>query len=137
MSNKVCKNCGEVMASDCKKCPRCYAPAMDEPAPMHSETKRDWSFPTILAIILAFFGILGIGHILTMPHRKRGYIFLILGIVLFWSFIGAISIMRNSGWFTSLVLAIPTGILGLIYISAAIASILDLRHGSIFRFIKL
>jgi len=143
MSQKKCPNCGEYVPNNSLTCPKCFA-SIPRETPVKKEEKTRRSVPQnksgtlalFLAVVPAFVGLLGLGKIYLEPKEHRGYWFLVAGLLLFLPFLVLFFTMLNSGFIVAILLFVVTIIVLLIYISAAIASILDTLFGSVFRIIK-
>ncbi len=93
MADRRCPNCGERVPSNSITCPKCFKKIPNDPEPVResngsgssSRTGKDRSRTVmlILSIVPAFVGLLGLGLIYKYPTRKRGYIALLLGLLVF------------------------------------------------------
>ena len=92
MADRRCPNCGELVPSNSITCPKCFKKIPNDPEPVcNSDTgtgsgpRRDRSrtIMLILSIVPAFVGLLGLGLIYKYPKRKRGYIALLFGLLVF------------------------------------------------------
>jgi len=129
---RYCPKCGEAVPTNSLTCPKCYAKIPPEPVksePSGSQTgkkaQRDDNrlIRLILSIIPGFFGFLGIGQIYRDYRQKRGYLFLLLGLVLFWSVIG----LSSLPWpILNVILAFPPALL---YLITFVISVLDSMSG--------
>jgi hypothetical protein len=94
---RYCPKCGEPVSSNSITCPKCYTKLPPEPPKKAEGTyggdssggtgtrKVDRKILAALTIIPGFFGILGLGQIYRDYRVLRGYIYLLLGLVLFVS----------------------------------------------------
>ena len=92
MADRRCPYCGELVPSNSLTCPKCYKriPKEPEPAPRREERretggKRDYSrkIAVFLCLIPGLFGLLGLGLVYRNPRQKRGYIALVIGLLVF------------------------------------------------------
>ncbi len=93
MAERRCPNCGELVPSNSITCPKCYKKIPSDPDPDRSGSgdsgstgssrSRSSTIMLLLSIIPAFIGLLGLGLIYRYPTRKRGYVALILGLLVF------------------------------------------------------
>jgi hypothetical protein len=147
---RACPHCGELVPSDCIRCPRCYKdiPSEEKEAKKAAENVRtgDGSHrtdgknidtATALAVLPAFIGVLGLGQIYLEPREGKGYWFLAIGLLFWIPLVILVSAIFRSGIVTAFLLAIAAAVLGLLYVSAAIASIIDAHFGSVFRFLRI
>ncbi len=89
---RYCPKCGEAVPSNSITCPKCYAkmPA-EEPKKERKESsprtdrQKSRRIRLTLTVVPAFFGILGLGQIYRNYRSMRGYIFLLLGILFFYT----------------------------------------------------
>lgn len=137
MAERRCPYCGELVPSTSITCPRCYKKIPVEPERraddyrMTDESPRkERGFSRKLALALnvvpGFFGILGLGQIYRDWRQTRGYVFLALGLLLFW---GAALILLNVMPILSSVVALP---LLIIYVLLYIGAAADLVMSMIF-----
>jgi len=143
MNQKRCPNCGEYVPTNSLTCPKCFTSIPREtPVKREKDTKRDvpqdknGTVALLLAVVPAFVGLLGLGKIYLEPEERRGYWFLVAGLLLFLPFLALFFATLNSDFISAILLFIITIIVLLVYISAAIASILDTLFGSIFKILK-
>ena len=94
---RYCPKCGEPVPSNSLTCPKCYAKMPPEPVKVNDDgtgsRKKTYNNDNktlylILAIIPGLFGILGLGQIVRDYTQKRGYIFLLIGLLLFLTVTG-------------------------------------------------
>ncbi len=93
MAERRCPNCEELVPSNSITCPKCYKKIPNDPDPVRSGSgdsrstgsnrSRNSTIMLLLSIIPAFIGLLGLGLIYKYPTRKRGYVALILGLLVF------------------------------------------------------
>lgn len=91
MPDRYCPFCGELVTSNSITCPKCYKkipadqPARKEDERKGSEKRREYSGKVALALNLipGLFGILGIGQIYRDNRDAKGYIILVVGLILF------------------------------------------------------
>lgn len=91
MADRRCPYCGELVPSNSVTCPKCYKKIPTEPEPVRRERRSsegggrtpNRTVALLLAIIPGFFGLLGLGLIYRNPRQKRGYLALVLGLLVF------------------------------------------------------
>ncbi|MDR1690821.1 MAG: hypothetical protein LBR42_03115 [Candidatus Methanoplasma sp.] len=145
MTKNRCPNCGEKVESNCLTCPKCFAEiprsqSRPQEYVINEESERRSSkIPTVallLSIIPPFIGLLGLGLIYLHPRDRKGYWFLIIGLLLFLCFLALFFTMLESGFFSAVLLFVGAVIVLLIYISAAIAALLEAVFGSVFKVLR-
>jgi len=144
MSQKKCPHCGEYVQSNSLTCPRCFREVPREPPARREEhadrgkgTSKD--VPTaalLLAVIPPFVGLLGLGLICLHPKDREGYWFLAGGLMLFLPFLALFFLMRDSGFFSAVLMFVALVIILLIYISAAAAAFIETVFGSVLRYLR-
>jgi hypothetical protein len=157
---RFCPYCGVAVPSNCVTCPKCFKnlPREDgtenssqnefidgkitrEKTEVHDEgvkiVKKNRKLMLILAIIPAFFGVLGLAQIYREYRNHLGYFFLIVGLILFIPSVFLIMGVWTTGVFIGIFRIVAYIILTLLYLSAALASVLDAAFGSVFKIIKL
>ncbi len=128
-----CPNCGERVPSNSITCPKCFKKLPVEPTPAPKEEKREsearkmpWTpnmkVALALNLILGLFGIQGIGQLYC--GRRRGFLFLLGGLLFFAAAIALLFIVPGISWFFS----IPFFV---IYAVIYLASLMDLLLGNI------
>jgi Membrane-bound serine protease (ClpP class) len=143
MNQKKCPNCGEYVPTNSLTCPKCFT-SIPRETPVKKEDTAKENVPRnkngtvalLLAVIPAFVGLLGLGRIYLEPKERKGYWFLVAGLLLFLPFLALFFTMLNSGFIVAILLFVVTIIVLLVYISAAIASILDTLFGSVFKILR-
>ncbi|MCL1979196.1 MAG: hypothetical protein FWG60_03460 [Methanomassiliicoccaceae archaeon] len=146
MTQKKCPYCGEYVQKNNLTCPRCFREIPREPTPNVRERTADGNkkglfgkipaAAVFLAVFPAFIGLLGLGLIYLHPKDKKGYWFLVAGLVLFWGFLALFLKMLNSGFLSAILLFVVLVIFLLIYISAAIGAFIETTFGSIFKVLR-
>lgn len=91
----------------------------------------------LLAIIPGVFGIQGLGLIYLDYKESRGWIFLLIGAVLFLSLIGMVTLWNDVGSFTRVVLIFTMIIFAVLYLSSYVAQLAETRFGSVLRLCRL
>ncbi len=88
---RYCPKCGEPVPSNSLTCPKCYTKIPPEPVKVTNDSgssgtakKPDKGLRLLLTIIPGFFGILGLGQIYRDYTSIKGYIFLLVGMALFF-----------------------------------------------------
>jgi len=138
---RKCPKCGAVVPDNSLTCPQCYTEVprdLVETEPLHDRNefreqierrKKNMKISLALAIIPAFFGILGIGLIYQDSRDYRGWKFLAVGAVLY--ILPVITLMIG---FTTLIgavlLLLPVFFALLLYAGAALVSIAETYFGS-------
>lgn len=87
---RYCPKCGEPVPSNSLTCPKCYAKIPPEPVVSREETetkrtRKKFDTQILLSLIPGFFGILGLGQIYRNHSDVKGYLFLIIGAILFFT----------------------------------------------------
>lgn len=144
--SRYCPNCGAVVPENSLNCPQCYTDIprggyVNERDHMREHrTKEDFvsqiekrhkkrSLALLLAIIPAFFGILGLGQIYLDRRYARGYMYLATGLLFFLSAVGLFVLGSGHGWAT-VILFIPIFISMFLYFLTAVASVAETWLGS-------
>ena len=138
---RKCPKCGAVVPDNSLTCPQCYTEVprdLVETEPLHDRNefreqierrKKNMKISLALAVIPAFFGILGIGLIYQDSRDYRGWKFLAVGAVLY--ILPVITLMIG---FTTLIgavlLLLPVFFALLLYAGAALVSIAETYFGS-------
>ena len=91
----------------------------------------------LLAIIPGVFGMHGLGLIYLDYKESRGWIFLLIGAVLFLSLIGMVTLWNAVGSFTRVVLIFTMIIFAVLYLSSYVAQLAETRFGSVLRLCRL
>lgn len=159
---RFCPYCGVAVPSNCITCPRCFKNIPSDNNDTNSQegqepyvdgnvmrektqeqesigvkvVRKNRTIMTILAIIPAFVGILGLAQIYRNYRNSMGYVFLVVGLLLFIPSVILIMGVWNTGVFMGIFRIAAYIILTLIYLSTALAALLDARHGSVFKVIK-
>ncbi len=139
-----CPNCGAVVPENSLTCPQCYAEVERElPDDGHRDTRQEFrehirkrnknmTVSLILAIIPAFFGLLGLGLAYQDYRNPRWMKYLGTGLVLFLLPVLIILFL----WVLSILLIIPILFLLLLYIGTALVSIAETYFGSFDNFVR-
>jgi len=145
MSQKKCPHCGEYVHNNSINCPKCFKeiPRNRSITPEYvikeDKKERQRKAPAaavLLALIPPFFGLLGLG-IIFMDHKDRkGYWFLLIGLVLFLPLTALFFLMLRSGFISAILLFIVFLVIFLIYVSAAVAAFIETLFGSVFRILR-
>jgi len=145
MNQKKCPHCGEYVQSSSLTCPRCFREVPREPPAVRREhtdggkRERSGKVPVaalLLAVIPPLVGLLGLGLIYLRPKDREGYWFLAGGLVLFLPFLALFFLMRDSGFFSAILLFMALLIIFLIYVSAAAAAFIETVFGSVLKFLR-
>ncbi len=93
MADRRCPNCGERVPSTNITCPKCYKKIPVEPQTVADEDNKSGNrrnshnanqkIALLLSLIPGLFGILGLGLIYRNPRKKRGYMALVVGLLVF------------------------------------------------------
>ena len=151
ISERRCPECNDLVPSNSITCPRCYkaVPRDEKPAgtgrsAQKTDTYRiqetrvkDMRIAMLLAIIPGVFGIQGLGLIYLDYKESRGWIFLLIGAVLFLSLIGMVTLWNDVGSFTRVVLIFTMIIFAVLYLSSYVAQLAETRFGSVLRLCRL
>jgi len=148
---RYCPNCRAVVPDNSLNCPQCFAeiprdgwvsegeqmkynPSKDEYRENLGKRHKSELAVLILAIAPAFFGILGMGQIYRDRRDKVGWYFFIGGLFLVFAFATLLWMALAGGPIGTILLAIPAFIFLVLYVLAAIVSIVDAMTGSLLRF---
>ena len=82
----------------------------------------------ILAVIPAFFGLLGLGQIYRDRRDRLGWMFLVGGLILYAILVLLAYLTLTSG-LVGVIVLIPLVLLGMVYILAALTAIFDAFTG--------
>ncbi len=145
-----CPECGAVVPKGSLTCPRCYTEVprddleadaaygggyyerpRDEYRNQLRKRRKSHTLAMILAVVPAFFGLLGLGQIYEDYRDGKGWKFLIGGLALFAVLVAIISLVSVSGILGAIMLAVPVLLFGGLYICLAIVSVVDAYLGSI------
>ena len=123
---RFCPQCGRAVPDNALTCPNCYAKiprdrnyAADsgntgtyyEPPRDRSQigiNNKSHQVTVLLSTIPVIAGFLGLGQIYQDPHRAKGYVFLILGLFVFWTMVFMIVTLSGAGLASALLLGIAT-----------------------------
>ena len=137
-----CPKCGEYAPSNCLICPKCYA---NIPRDNLMEKERRFKKPKpgksmrvalILSTFPALFGLLGLGKIYLDSKDRRGYWFLLGGLILYMPIVALFLVAHGSGLLSALFLTLVMIILLLVYFSATVAVFIETMIGSVFKVMK-
>ncbi|HKM09411.1 MAG TPA: zinc ribbon domain-containing protein [Candidatus Methanomethylophilaceae archaeon] len=151
ISERRCPNCNELVPSNSITCPKCYrtVPRDEKVADTGRSTQRadtykiqetsvkNMKIAMLLAIIPGLFGIQGLGLVYLDRKDSRGWIFLLIGAVLFLALVGMASLWNGVGSFTRVVLIFTMIIFGVLYLSSYIAQLAETRFGSVLRLFRV
>ncbi len=146
-----CPRCGTSVPDDSITCPKCYTEVPRDGTEVSGSAygRKEYERPgygnggqigkqdksrtiaLILAIVPAFFGILGLGQIYQDRRDSMGWKFLAGGLVAFILLISVIFLMDATGVLGIIMMAVPMIILGGIYVCTAIVSVADVWFGSL------
>jgi len=145
MSQKKCPYCGEFIQNNDLKCPKCFKEIPREKAvdteylireEKKEKPKKASSSVVLLATIPAFFGLLGLGLMYSDHKNRSGYWFLVAGLVLFLPMLALLYMITHSGFLSAILLLVALVLLSIIYISAAVAALLETLFGSVFKVLR-
>lgn len=77
---QYCTHCGAIISKEAEICPKCGVRVKGPPRPRVIERKST-GLAAVLALILGFFGLWGVGHIY-VGKLGRGFALLIIGVLL-------------------------------------------------------
>jgi hypothetical protein len=147
MSGRKCPNCGEYVDNNSLTCPRCFkeiprdVPVSSEPRAQSTDAKGGRTvyknLTVVLALIPAFFGLLGLGQIYRDPTKPRGYVLLAIGVVIFVPFVLLFLTMIHSGPLSALLIFVIELVLFLIYVGVALYALVDVALGSVFKLFRI
>ncbi|MCL2295771.1 MAG: zinc ribbon domain-containing protein [Methanomassiliicoccaceae archaeon] len=142
MKQKKCPHCGEYVQENSLTCPKCFGEIPRSPQEYvvkEDKKERSGKVPSaavLLSVIPPFFGLLGLGLIYLHPKNSKGYWFLAAGLLLFLTSLALFYMIRHSGIFSAVFLFGAFVIIALIYVSAAVAALLETVFGSVLKFLK-
>ena len=129
---RYCPKCGEAVPTNSLTCPKCYAKIPPEPVKAEPNSSQDGKrilgdknrlILLILSVVPGFFGFLGLGQIYRDYTQKRGYVFLLFGLLFFWTVIG----LTTLPWpIINIILAFPPALL---YLLVFVISVLECMSG--------
>ena len=137
-----CPKCGAVVPDNSLTCPQCYTEVprdLTEQEPVRDRNefrkqierrKKDMRISLVLAIIPAFFGILGLGLIYQDSRDFRGWRYLAIGAVLYLLPVAAIVVIGFADVLAAVLLIIPLFFVLLLYAGIALVSIAETYFGS-------
>ncbi len=149
---RYCPYCGVAVPSNCITCPKCYKSLPREDDGVREDGQNcgtgsdtvcnkgrsecqfagnDRIIMLILAIVPAFFGVLGLAQIYRDCKDGKGYFFLLVGLVFFIPSVLLITNVWNTGVFVGVFRIVAYIILTLIYLSTALGSVIDALFGSV------
>ena len=148
---RYCPNCRAVVPENSLNCPQCFAeiprdgfisdreqmgytPSRDEYEENLEKRHKSSVVVLLLAIIPAFFGILGMGQIYRDRRDKVGWYFFVGGLILVMLAATLLTVGFAGGLLGTIILAIPAVICIVVYVLAAIVSVVDAMTGSLIRF---
>ena len=139
---RKCPKCGAVVPDNSLTCPQCYTEVprdLVETEPLHDRNefreqierrKKNMKISLALAVIPAFFGILGIGLIYQDSRDYRGWQFLAIGAILYLLPVVTLVTIGFASVIGAVLLIIPVFFALLLYAGAALASIAETYFGS-------
>jgi len=145
MSQRKCPHCGEFVQKNSITCQKCFReipreePKTPEYVIKEDKKERPGKPPAaavLLALIPPFIGLLGLGMIYMDHKDRKGYWFLLIGLLLFLPLMALIFMMTHSGFLSAILLSVVFVILFLIYASAAAAAFLETLFGSVFKILR-
>lgn len=145
--NRQCPYCGASIPDNALTCPNCYkeVPRKTDPgrqerydsggytdsgAQRLSNSHKSRSLTMLLATVPAFFGLLGLGQLYQDYHNEKGWVFLALGLILYGILVMMILAVAGHGLATAVLLTIAIIVFALLYLSTAIAALVDAYLGS-------
>lgn len=141
MTNK-CPSCGEPVPSNSLTCPRCYAsiPRREEKPikekPVRKTVVKSKLVSILLAVLPAPFGLLGLGLIYEDYKDRRGWAYLIFGLVVYVMLITFIMLWARGEIIAKVLSTVMAFIMAIVYISAFFAQIAETKFGSIFKMFR-
>jgi len=143
MKERKCPHCGEYVQKNSLTCPKCFGEIPRDPPPEYvikeDRKERSGKVPSaavLLSIIPPFVGLLGLGLIFLDPKNSKGYWFMAAGLLLFLTSLALFYMIRHSGFFSAVLLFGALAIIVLIYVSAAVAALLETIFGSAIKFLR-
>jgi hypothetical protein len=145
MKQKRCPYCGEYVQTNSLTCPKCFKEIPREPEDkaeyviLEDDNRRTNKVPSVsvlLAIIPPFFGLLGLGIIYLDHKNSKGYWMLVAGLILFMPSILLFFVLRDSGFFSAVLSFITLMILLLLYVSGAVAALIETVFGSVLKILR-
>jgi hypothetical protein len=155
---RFCPYCGVAVPSDCETCPKCFKKLPSEGHQTRQEDFQDGNVTRertepkkeaprlgadksrtvmlLLSVVPAFFGILGLAQLFRDFRDRSGYVFLVVGLVFFIPSVIIITGVWDNGAFVGIFRILSYLLLTVIYLSAALASVLDALYGSVFKVFK-
>lgn len=129
-----CPSCGAQVPPDSLTCPECYTEVprdMSERPEQQVEVRRSYNrtLSILLAVIPAFFGLLGLSQIYRNHRSVTGWKILVIGLVLYALIVGMMFLIVASAGLMILLAAIPILFLGLVYLLLAGACLMDAYMG--------
>jgi hypothetical protein len=147
MNGRRCPHCGEYVDNNSLTCPKCFKeiprdiPVSSEPRTQSTDPKSGRSInknlTVLLALIPAFFGLLGLGQIYREPRESKGYILLAIGVVIFVPFVLLFMTMIHSGFLSALLIFVMELVLFLIYVGVALYALVDVALGSVLKMFRI
>jgi len=143
--NRYCPYCGASIPDNALTCPNCYKQVSrnpdagrqnqyntytDDGSQRLGHSHKSRSLTMLLATVPAFFGILGLGQLYQDYRNGKGWIFLILGLIFYTVLVLMILTVAGNGLVAALLLTIAIIIFALLYLSTAVAALVDAYLGS-------
>ncbi len=146
---RYCPQCGAAVPDNALTCPKCYTAiprsgnvnggssgnragySEQRAEPRIGPNTKSHMVTLLLSTIPVIAGFLGLGAIYQEPRNAKGYVFLILGLFVFWTMIFMIVTLSGRGLASALLLGIATVMFALIYISMAIAAFVSASMDSL------
>lgn len=155
---RFCPFCGVAVPSDCETCPKCFkklpfegqseSTVFEDGNVTREKTEQKQESPRLgagknrtvmllLSLVPAFFGVLGLAQIYRDYRDRSGYVFLLVGLVLFIPSVIIIFGLWDNGAFVGIFKLLSYLILTVLYLSTALASVVDAVFGSVFKVFKI
>ncbi len=138
-----CPKCGAVVPDNSLTCPQCYTEVprdLVETEPLHDRyefrerierRKKNMKVSMALAVIPAFFGLLGLGLLYQDVRDSRGWEFLAAGLVLYLLPVISIVVIGFANLLAAALLLVPLFFALLLYAGTAFMSFFETYFGSL------
>jgi len=146
MSPNKCPHCGEYVQKNSLTCPKCFREIPREPDDRseyiirEDEKSKRRKVPRVavmLSIFPPFVGLLGIGMIYLNYRERKGYWFLLAGLLIFLSVLALFFLISGASLLSDIMRLAAIAILLLIYASAAFAAFFETMFGSVFKALRI